>query len=262
MDIEIHDNTYADYFCHIFQHLKLFSDHINLMFDNDKLYVQTMDSSHITIGEITLNKEWFGTYNYKSNKEQIVLGVSSSVFYKVMNTREKNQVLCLNYDEDQTDRLFVHFKNKDNTTFGKHFELPLMDIETDVLEIPDFDSNIKIKMPSVKFASLIQQLQIFGDSIDFNCMTDKIQLSSNTTENGKMEVDIDNSMLDTYELEDDNELKLSFTLSKMHDICLYSKISKEIIIILTENYPIKIIYSVGENHGKMTFYLAPKFNEN
>ena len=90
----------------------------------------------------------------------------------------------------------------------------------------------------------------------------EIQLSSNTTENGKMEVDIDNSMLDTYELEDDNELKLSFTLSKMHDICLYSKISKEIIIILTENYPIKIIYSVGENYGKMTFYLAPKFNEN
>ena len=42
---------------------------------------------------------------------------------------------------------------------------------------------------------------------------------------------------------------------------MYSKISKDIEIKLTRDYPMKITYLLGDEHSKMTFYLAPKIND-
>ena len=67
-----------------------------------------------------------------------------------------------------------------------------MDIESDMLAIPDFDSDVEIKIPSSEMASIISKLQIFGDSLDFICSDsdEKIQVVTQSSETGKMEVDI------------------------------------------------------------------------
>jgi hypothetical protein len=75
-----------------------------------------------------------------------------------------------------------------------------------------------------------------------------------------MEVDIENKILDNYELEGNDALKVSFALFKMHDICMYSKLANEIEIVLTYNYPIRITYDIGDD-AKLVFYLAPKIND-
>lgn len=260
MNIEIHDSIKAQKFTNIFQHIKLFTDCINITFDKNQIYVQAMDSSHIVIFEIYLPRAWFCNYSFPEGETSYVLGLNASVLYKILNTRDKSQQISIEYSENKSDKLFIHFSHSDPTIFDKHFELPLMDIESDVLGIPEFTSNIIIKMPSSNFASIVNTMQIFGDTLQFQCEEDKMKIVSNTTETGNMAVDIDNEALESYSLEDDEPLNVSFALYKMHDICMFSKIAEEIEIFLTSNYPIKINYDIGQD-AKLVFYLAPKICE-
>ena len=267
MNIEIRDKTAAESFCNIFQHVKIFSDHINITFNDEQLYVQSMDSSHIVIFEIHLPKDWFDLYDKKSDGD-IVVGIHAGVFSKVLQTRGKTQQIKLEYLEDTSDKLYVYFADladdADNSlsSLHKHFQLPLMDIESEMLAIPDFDSDVEITMTSAGMSSIISQLQIFGDSMDFICSDkdDKIQVVTQSIEAGKMEVDIINSPQTECEINEGVDMKVSFALYRMHDICSNTKVSKKVQISISNCYPIRIKYDVGDG-GKLLFYLAPKVDE-
>jgi proliferating cell nuclear antigen len=260
MNVQITNNARAEIFSNIFQHVKLFAEHVNITFDKDKMYLQTMDSSRVSIFEVFLPKDWFDEYDIKTD-ETITLGIYSSILFKVLNTREKTQVLNFVFNENESDKLFIHFTNDNKNIFDKHFEIPLIDIESELLSIPTFDSDADITIPSSTFAAIINQLQIFGDTIEFKCTEEKIELRSISVESGKMLVDIEIDDLTSYSITEDNEMNLSFSLSKLHNICLYNKMSKEIEILLTDNYPMKITYDLGIEDAKMVFFLAPKIGD-
>lgn len=260
MNVQITNNARAEIFSNIFQHVKLFAEHVNITFDKDKMYLQTMDSSRVSIFEVFLPKDWFDEYDIKTD-ETITLGIYSSILFKVLNTREKTQILNFVFNENESDKLFIHFTNDNKNIFDKHFEIPLIDIESELLSIPAFDSDVDITIPSSTFAAIINQLQIFGDTIEFKCTEEKIELRSISVESGKMIVDIEIDDLTSYSITEDNEMNLSFSLSKLHDICLYNKMSKEIEILLTDNYPMKITYDLGIEDAKMVFFLAPKIGD-
>lgn len=260
MNVQITNNARAEIFSNIFQHVKLFAEHVNITFDKDKMYLQTMDSSRVSIFEVFLPKDWFDEYDIKTD-ETITLGIYSSILFKVLNTREKTQVLNFVFNENESDKLFIHFTNDNKNIFDKHFEIPIIDIESELLSIPAFDSDADITIPSSTFAAIINQLQIFGDTIEFKCTEEKIELRSISPESGKMIVDIEIDDLTSYSITEDNEMNLSFSLSKLHNICLYNKMSKEIEILLTDNYPMKITYDLGIEDAKMVFFLAPKIGD-
>jgi len=260
MNFQITDNSRADIFANIFQHVKLFADLINITFDDDKMYLQTMDSSRVSIFEVILPKTWFDEYEITSN-EPVTIGIHANMLFKVLNTRDKSQMLNFVLSENESDTLNIHFTNDNKSVFDKHFEIPLIEIEADLMSIPTFESDADITIPSATFASIINQLQIFGDTIEFKCDEDKIQLYSISSESGKMIVDIEIDDLTSYSITEDNAMNISFSLSKLHNICLYNKMAKEIEILLTENYPMKITYDLGIEDAKMIFYLAPKIGD-
>ena len=42
---------------------------------------------------------------------------------------------------------------------------------------------------------------------------------------------------------------------------MYHKMAKEIDIILTNNYPMKVVYNLDLENANMIFYLAPKIGD-
>jgi proliferating cell nuclear antigen len=262
MNIEIVDPARAEKFCNLFQHVKLFTEHINITFHEDRMYLQTMDSSRISIFEIYLPNEWFNTYDFTHN-ESIHLGLNANILFKVLNTRDKQQNLQMVFDPDQSDKLIINFVSENKKIFDKHFEIPLMDLDVDLLNIPEFESDADIMLPSSNFAEIINQLQIFGDTIEFKCTEELIQLCSISPESGKMMADIDIDELTSYSITEDNTMSVSFSLSRLHNICMYNKMSKEVEILLTDSYPMKITYQLDDaDDAKMVFYLAPKISDN
>ena len=262
MNIVITDLQKAETFSTLFQHVKLFSEHVNIMFDKDKMYLQAMDSSRVSIFEINIPSKWFDTYSH-TNEANICIGINTNVLFKILNTRDKSQILSIQFDTNDNDTLFIKFTSETKNVFDKQFQVPLMEIDSELMQIPDMDYAVEFTLPSTNFASVINQLKLFGDSLDIECSEEKIILHSSTVESGKMSVEMNIDDLNSYAINEGNTIKSSFGLSFLHNICMYNKIAKTIEISLYENYPMKIIYRLDESdeNAKITYYLAPKIND-
>ena len=77
-----------------------------------------------------------------------------------------------------------------------------------------------------------------------------------------MSVEINIDELTSFSINEGEQVKSSFGLTFLNNICLYNKIAKEIEIKITEHKPLKMVYVItGHMDAKMTFYLAPKIEE-
>jgi proliferating cell nuclear antigen len=261
MNIVIKQSHKAECFAALFQHIKSFTEHINIMFEKERMYVQSMDTSHISIFEISLPAEWFDEYTL-DDESTITIGISSSILFRVLNTRDKNQEINLVLSSNSNDKLSVHFTGENKSEFDKHFELSLMDIENECLQIPAIDYQAELTLSSAYFANLINQLKLFGDTLNIKCTEEKVEMCSNSLEEGKMFVEIKMEDISSFAINEGETVYLSFSLSFLHNICLYNKLAKEIEMKLSTDYPMKIVYRLpGHEDAQMVFFLAPKVDE-
>jgi proliferating cell nuclear antigen len=261
MNIVLTAQQKAEIFTTMFQHIKCFTDNVNVVFEANRMYLQSMDAASVSVFEYILPSTWFDKYEHTCGSS-IPLGINSTLFFKILNMREKGQEIHLLFDEEDSDKLFIHFTSDDKTVFDKEFELPLMDLEYDLMNIPEMECDAEFTLPSMTFAGLVSQLKLFGDTVDVLCSEEKIQLMSFADGMGKMNVKIDIDDLDSYAINEGEEMKMSFSLNMLNNVCAYHKVAKTMEVKLIKNYPMKIIYSLSENaDAKMTFYLAPKIND-
>jgi len=260
MNISINNSIKSETFALIFQHIKAFTEHIIIMFEKDRVYFQSMDSARISVFELFIPSNWFDKYELQ-NEGSIPIGVSSSLLFKILNTRDKNQETRLVFDPENEDKLSIHFTSEDKAVFDKHFELPLVDLDTELMGIPEMECNAEFSISSASFASIISQLKMFGDTLDIVCNEEKIELRSLSDGAGKMSVDIPIDELSEYSIDEGETINLSFGLNTLNNICLYHKITKEVKIKLIKDYPMQIVYYFGDDNTKLIFYLAPKIKD-
>lgn len=263
MNIVIKNQQKAECFACIFQHIKMFTEHINIYFEKEQLYIQAMDKSRVSIFELNLPAEWFDVYEH-SNPAVIMIGICASVLFKILNAREKTQQIQIVYKEgeEESDKLNIHFTSDNKSEFDKHFETSLIDIDSDLMSIPNTDYDAEFTVNSSNFANIMNQLKMFGESLDIKCSEEKIMLCASSIDQGKMFVEIQIDDLSEFTINEGETVELSFGLSYLHNICLYNKIAKEMEVKISSDYPLKIIYRIaGDENARLTFYLAPKINE-
>lgn len=259
MNIEIRDLVKAELFVSIFQHFRQFTESLNIMFDSNMFFIQSMDAGRVLVFEISLPASWFSEYSLVNGP--VTLGVNTNLLYKVMNARDKTQSIQLSSDKDG-DVLCAHFIGQDKKIFDRFFEIPLMDLEIELLEIPPIEHQAEFIISSMNFAGLVNQMKQFGDTMQIECAEDKIRLGSFSIDQGKMFAEIAIDELQEFAIEEGEKIKISFSLKYLHDICLYCKISKNMELKISSQFPMMVIYQLGEMEGaKMTFYLAPKSDE-
>jgi proliferating cell nuclear antigen len=258
MDIQIAGSK-AEIFTCIFQHIRPFTDNVSLIFRSGGLYFQTMDSSRVSIVELTLPRGWFDVYSF-SHKGDIVLGLNTAILFKILNVREKQQRIQMVYESE--DSFEIHFTSEDKSVFDKHFRCPLVDLDSETMLIPDTEYTAEFTLPSATFLTLIQQLKTFGDTLDIECTEEKIQLAAKSSETGAMSVDVPIDDLNSFAINEGEELRMSFSLACLHNICAFSKTAKEISVRMCSDYPLSIIYPITEEDAHLKVYLAPKITDN
>jgi proliferating cell nuclear antigen PCNA len=285
MNIQINDMVKAELFVSIFQHIPKFTEHVNIMLEADRFYVQSINSSHVIIMEVVLPASWFSVYSVLPDITMI--GLHSALFYKVLKKREKHQKIHLECTEANTDYLEVHFTSTegkegeaaDKTIFDKHFHIPSIDIETDLVAIPEMEYQAEFGLSSDAFANLISQLKDFGDALEIKCSEESIELCANSSENGRMLTAIPIEDLAEYAIEDGEKIVSEFALKYLHEIGSYKSISKQVEISLSRDFPMRILFRLGgssttspkiegeveEEEGnkvdvepKLLFFIAPK----
>ena len=260
MKVVLNEKDKVSKFACIFKHLKQFSSDINMYFSENGLYTQGMDGAHVCLFELSLRSDWFSSFDVEKNT---TIGVNCELIFKVLNCLEEFQSIEISYNEG--DKLNIKLTpNEGVRGIVKEFEMPLVDIDSELLEIPDTDYSADIEISSNEFRELINQISIFGTDITFNCHDD-IKIKG-TGEYGAMNAIISEDDISMYQIEEDTELNLSFAGKYLQEMCAFSRVSSSINLHFSNDTPMKMQYSIdGEDEEKcfnyVRFFLAPKVED-
>ena len=246
-------------FVTIFQHLKMKITDANLVFDEEKMYMQGMDNSQIGLFELKLLANWFQEYEVS---QPVTLGINCELLHKMLNCLDRLQNIILTFEEDG-DNLDIQFTSAEKGIIDKHFILPLMDIDIPLMQIPPTEYTADIILAAAVFEKIIEQLLIFADSVKVICSEDSVSLkttSSSTSEFGQMEAKIQFDDMTEYAIEEDTTLNLTFSLEHLNWMVQFSKLCNEMSIHFKKDIPLKLTYNLTEDCF-IQFFLAPKFED-
>lgn len=260
MFLQISNPIRAEKFNIIFQNIKLFTDNINITFTEDQIDIQCIDPAHVAILEVHIGSSWFDKYELSDNIESLVIGANSNLMGKILGTRDKIQDITIECSDDP-DTLSMKFVSEDKNVYDKMFEMPLIDLDVDVMEIPAMEYEAEFSMPSYIYSSLMSQMKLFGETMDFDCSEDNIMLHSSSIETGKMSAEISIDDLNEFSIDEGGELNISYSLSYMCNVANFHKLSNEIELKFKQDYPVQLKYNLGAPDANVVFYIAPKINE-
>lgn len=260
MYLTIDNKPKLEIFVSIFQLLKNWSSHISIQFEKDKLFIQSIDKTHICLATIEIKDKWFSTFECNVNNK---ISISSSNFAILMKYALKNDKLELRYEDDNSvDRLYINFLNeKDNkTSFNHFFELNLIDVDEDGIGVQQMDYDVEFTISSEKFVGVLTELFIFGPDLKIKCSESAMELNANG-DSTKLKIDIPIDDLDEFAIGEGYELDVSFSLKHLCSMCLSTNLSKSINVSLSDEYPMLLSYNLGDD-SKIDFYIAPKITDN
>ena len=259
MKLTIENKAKLEMFVALFQLLKNWGSYLSLQFNNEELYIQSMDKSHICLSSIIIKAAWFSEY---SVSEGTNLSVDAASFATMMNYALKHNRMEIT--ESGSDKLCINLLNGDDITIAKtvkdnfdhFFELLLMDVEHETLLIPEVDYDVEFTMDAKKFGELISELMVFGPNLNIVCTEDLLELNANG-EAGKLKVNVPIDSLNEFAISEGEKLDISYSLIHIGKMCLSSKLGNEISIGISAEYPMSLKYSLGEG-STVAFFVAPK----
>lgn len=241
------DTENADIFKMIFRDINVFTKSLVLLIEPERIFLQTMDPSHVSVIEMVLPKSWFSEY---SVEKPIRIGFDASIFSKILSTA-KRQPIQFDLSEDHCTIIIA------DATIDKHFDMPLMELDQDILEIPPMEYDADWTVSSKDWAEWIKNLKMFSDHLEMNISEEAILLKSKSVERGGMTAKIDVEKLLAFSINEGEEIKMSFSLSYMYNISQFHELAKQVNFHILSGNPIQVVYDIGSD-AVIRFFLAPK----
>tara|TARA_B100001175_G_C19364490_1_gene568695 strand:- start:162 stop:929 length:768 start_codon:yes stop_codon:yes gene_type:complete len=254
MLVSINNLKKAEQFVHLFQFLKLFTNSLNILFNKDRFYVQGMDSSHVSVFEASLKSDWFDVYDVN---EDTIIGVNVSLFFKILNIRSDSHKINIIQHEDNLD---VELISDLKSEYDKFFNMPLMELEIEQLNIQETDSSLIFSMESKKFKTLIDQFSNFGQDIEFKYSDDELMLISDNNTEGSMKINIKLDDMESCEVEENADFKCSYNLKLISNMAQFQKLTADVFLHISPEMPFQLIYNLDDDNY-VRFFLAPKITD-
>jgi proliferating cell nuclear antigen len=154
MNIQITD---AALFRRSIDALKDFLPQAQFHISTEGVTIRGMDASHIAFVDYFLSSR---DCEEIAVPEECMLGVSTGILAKVLATVGNSaESLTLTHDDDH---LLISFTGEGRSGT---FQLPLLDIEDDTLEIPNTDYRATVRARSADIAGLLKDLAPLGDKV-------------------------------------------------------------------------------------------------
>jgi proliferating cell nuclear antigen PCNA len=256
MKITISDKQKKDLFVAIFQTLKSCSSQVSAQITAEKFHIQGMDKSHVCLFDVNITSEWFNNYVVDTNKN---ICFDTNIFHSVISTKNEGLDIIIHNDADDEDHLKIDLATSTKGEFNKYFKISLMDYDYTELSIPSVDYDAEFAISAKKLCEIFNQMATFGDDIQIKCTEEKIDLITNGV-TGEMLVNIPIDDLTEYSIVEGDEIDLAYSLLYINKMCLTNKLSAELQISISKEFPMKIIYDLG-NDSSLVFFIAPKVVE-
>ncbi|KAK6306224.1 hypothetical protein J4Q44_G00231490 [Coregonus suidteri] len=211
--------------------------------------LQSMDSSHVSLVQLTLRSDGFDSYRCDRN---LAMGVNLSSMSKILKCAGNEDIITLRA-EDNADTLSLVFETL-NQEKVSDYEMKLMDLDVETqLGIPEQEYSCVVKMPSGEFARICRDLSQIGDAVMISCAKDGVKFSA-TGELGTGNVKLSQtSNVDKEEeavsIEMNEPVQLIFALNYLNFSHQgHTPLSKTVILSMSADIPLVVEYKIA-GHG-------------
>ena len=140
-----------------------------------------------------------------------------------------------------------------------------MDIETELLQVPECDYDMVAKLPIKSFSSIVDQLCIFGDNMTVEINDSPMMNFSSEGHEGKVcvnMVDEGKEFTDEFSVTCDVNIKLQYSLKYVQMFASFSKVNKDVTLKMSENTPMEVSYELENSENSFVrFFLAPRIDD-
>ena len=233
-----------------------------MIFEEEYVHIQGMDKTHICLYDVKITNNWFSVFERNDNDLEKI-SFDSDVFHSIINNKNDENSIHI-FFEGNTDNLNVDLianqnlipNSKNKGDFNKHFKIPLVEFDYDILELPNTEYDAEFSINSTKLCDITSQMAQFGNDLHINCTEDKIEFISNGI-TGEMLVNIQIDDLDEYSIVEGETISIDYSLIYINKICLTNKLSSSINFSISKEFPMKINYDLGDK-SSITFFIAAK----
>tara|TARA_B100001093_G_scaffold516959_1_gene597101 strand:- start:219 stop:1025 length:807 start_codon:yes stop_codon:yes gene_type:complete len=239
----------AQQFIELFKIIKNMNSYSTLCSRENDLFIQIMDDSHISLFNVTIQKEWFDSY--ESDGE--TFSFMSNLIVRILQLYTPNTNILFETTEDKLTITF-EFTNKTE----KIFELPLVDIDKDLLEPQQIEGSLDFTLSAKTFDKYISELMLFGDSAEIICVDDKLFMKSEGDE-GKYTLKLPYDILEELQIEEDLKLKTQVSLKYLSYLTKSNSVFKTMRFHIRADSPIYM--DIEEPNFRLEYFVAPKFRD-
>ena len=269
MKVTISNKNKKDLFVALFQIIKGCTSVVRIIFQQDKMYIQGMDKSHICLFEVKIQKNWFDEYivdeyivdEYNVDKNANVICFDTNIFHLIISSKQDSHNIIIPSTGKDSDNINIDLVSQEHTKgeFNKYFKIPLVDYDYDEMNIPIVEYDAEFSISSKKICEIMSQMLAFGSDLNIKCSEEKIDLVTDGIA-GEMLVNIPIDDLNEYSIVEGDVIDLKYSLNYISKMCLTNKLSSEVIFSISADFPMKINYDLGDD-SSIVFYIAPKISD-
>lgn len=228
-------------------------------FSETGLELQAMDTSHVSLCYLKLEQDSFQMYRCDQNKSLDINLPSLATILKCASNDDTLTIKALEND----DCMSIMFTNPEKDRI-MDFEMKLMDIDQEQLDIPKIDYLSTVQIPAVEFKKIISDLTLLGNTCFISCKKEGVQFSVKgdignaniTLKPGQNADDNGKSVL----INVDEPLEFKFALRYLNLFAKATPLSKMVKLSMADGVPLLVEYQM-EQGGAIRYYLAPKIGD-
>merc|ERR1719414_2042674 len=230
---------------------------VNLECSEKGIQVQSMDSSHVALVSVLLRESAFA--DFKCDRAAS-LGMNVDSLGKIFKMCGSGDSLKLRW-QDGADTVGFQCESGEDDRVAD-FDLKLMQIESEHMEIPEQHYKVLARLPSGEFQKICRDLKEFGETMQMKASKEGITFSV------QGDVGAGNVMLKPREAEKPEEkvtltvnepVNATFALRYLVNFAKAAPLCGTVELGLGPDAPLLVKYDLeNSDNGHMQFYLAPR----
>lgn len=240
--------------------------HISFTINHNTLLISGVDMAHVSIVQIALLSSSFSTFQ-KKGEQDIHFHVSISHLKRILRGCKSDDSFSMSLKNENDTYVRIQFENEFRSV---SFRLPMLEIDQDVIEVPDLEYETTINIPACKFQSVFNDLNVLSpETVCIRSCEDEIVISSD--EHGS-EVDMCVPASEDVKIDWTENVTVQVSLDKLIAYSGMSKLSDQVHMHLSCDFPVYVhfpLIRLVTNNGKKEknpigtckCHIAPRTNE-
>ena len=249
----------AGIFKKVAESMKDLCKEVNFDCSEKGMQVQSMDSSHVALISVVMHESAFA--EFKCDRP-VSLGMNVDSLIKIMKMTGPSDSLKIMHKADSD---LVSFQCEGSDDRISEFDMRLMQIENEHMEIPEQHYKVVAKMPSAEFQRICRDLKEFGETLQLTGDKNGLKFAV------QGDIGSGNVLLKPRESEKPEEkvslqihepVTASFALRYLFNFSKAAPLCGTVTLGFAADAPLLVQYDLeSEEKGHVKFYLAPKLDE-